>query len=124
MERLKHLRKIANRYQADVAKAIGVSVQSYNHYETGKREPDFDTLVKLCAYFGVTADYLLGNDIKQNGEIKEIPPLKLTKDEITLIDNFCLLNAAGQQRVLEYANDLVASGKYSAADKKRKSGAS
>lgn len=33
---------------------------TYNSYETGKRAPDYDMLLKFAEYFGVTVDYLLG----------------------------------------------------------------
>ena len=58
--RLRKLRKERNLYQKDVAEAIKTSVQVYNNYELGKREPDFDTFGKLADYFGVSTDYLLG----------------------------------------------------------------
>ena len=31
-------------------------------YENGKRQPDYETLLKLAEYFGVTVDYLLRGD--------------------------------------------------------------
>ncbi len=35
---------------------------SISRYETGEREADYETLIKLADYFGVTVDYLLGKD--------------------------------------------------------------
>lgn len=58
-EILKKLRISENLKQADIAKEIGMSVQSYSAYENN-REPNYDLLVKLADRFGVSTDYLLG----------------------------------------------------------------
>ena len=33
----------------------------YGNYESGKREPDYETLLKLGEYFNCSIDYLLGS---------------------------------------------------------------
>lgn len=66
MIRLKELREARGLSQLQIAKEINKSFQAYSHYETGKREPDFGTLVKLADFFGVTTDYILGRDLQQN----------------------------------------------------------
>lgn len=60
MQNLVKLRTHTGLKQAEIAEQIGISRQSYCHYETGKREPDFLTLCKLADYFNTTVDYLLG----------------------------------------------------------------
>ena len=59
-ERLKDLRKEKTLSQADLAKELGVSQRSISSWETGFRQPDFETLEILAKYFGVSTDYLLG----------------------------------------------------------------
>lgn len=59
-EKLKELRREMGVKQKDVADAIGVSLSAYGNYEQGIREPSNAVLVKLCKYYKVTADYLLG----------------------------------------------------------------
>lgn len=44
----------------DIAESIGLSPMAYNHYEWGDREPSLDVLKKLCDFFDVSADYLIG----------------------------------------------------------------
>lgn len=60
--RLKELRKLKKATQDDVAKYLGISRPAYTAYEAGKREPDDETKIKLANYFGVSTDYLLGNE--------------------------------------------------------------
>ena len=59
-DRLKELRKEKNLSQTELAKDLEVSQRSVSSWETGFRQPDFETLEKLAKYFGVTSDYLLG----------------------------------------------------------------
>ena len=58
--RLRKLREEAGLTQAQIAREIKCSHKVLSNYELNKREPDFSTLNKLCDYFNVTADYLLG----------------------------------------------------------------
>ncbi len=59
-EKLKEARKLIGVSQKDVATAIGIERTTYSNYEQGIREPDLATLTKLCIFFNVSADYLLG----------------------------------------------------------------
>ena len=43
-----------------VATAVDVNVRAYNYYEQSAREPSLETLKKICDFFDVSADYLLG----------------------------------------------------------------
>ena len=60
MERLRELREERKMSQTAVANAIGYGQKAISNYETGKCEPSIDAIKKLCAFFGVSADYLLG----------------------------------------------------------------
>jgi len=57
---LKELREEKELSQAELGKEIGVKQTTISQYERGLREPDFQTLKRLCDFFAVTADYLLG----------------------------------------------------------------
>lgn len=59
-ERLRQLRISHNLTLREVSAAIGLSLMAYAHYEHGDREPSIETLKKLCDYFNVSADYLIG----------------------------------------------------------------
>ena len=58
--KLKELRKLKNVSQKEVASAIGITLSAYSNYEQGIREPSNDILKKICKYYGVSADYMLG----------------------------------------------------------------
>ncbi|MDQ1910423.1 helix-turn-helix transcriptional regulator [Paenibacillus sp. GD4] len=46
--------------QEDVASRLGISRSSLSHYETDRREPDYDTLKKFADFYRVSVDYLMG----------------------------------------------------------------
>ena len=60
--RLQTLRKERHLTQSDVAKALGISQQSYGRWETDKVKPSPDKLTQIATYFGVSTDYLLNSD--------------------------------------------------------------
>lgn len=63
MEKLRELRKEKGISLKELGAAMGVAESTMSLYENGKRQPDYETLLKLAEYFNVTVDYLLrGND--------------------------------------------------------------
>lgn len=46
--------------QAEAARRLGLSRQSYSNYELGKRQADYEMLLKMSEMFGVTIEELLG----------------------------------------------------------------
>ena len=58
--RLKQLRAEKGETLKEVSAALELTLPCYAHYEQGVREPSLSTLVKICDYFNVSADYLLG----------------------------------------------------------------
>ena len=58
--RLKQLRLERGLTLKEVCAALGVTVGAYNHYEQGIREPSVALICKICDFFDVSADYLLG----------------------------------------------------------------
>ncbi len=59
---LKELREEVGAKQSEVAKALGVTSGCYANYELDFREPSLDMIVKLCDFYKVSADYLLGRE--------------------------------------------------------------
>lgn len=59
-ERIKKLRKQSGLSQYSFARDLGVSQSLVAQWESGKREPGVNSLVKIADYFHVTLDYLFG----------------------------------------------------------------
>jgi len=59
-ERLRSARKLNNATQKQVAGALSIPEQAYQKYEYGRVEPKYTVIIKLCSYFNVSVDYLLG----------------------------------------------------------------
>ncbi len=62
MEKLKELRSAKGMTQSQLGEYIGAKKSAVCLWESGKRQPDQETLVRLASFFSVTVDYLLGND--------------------------------------------------------------
>lgn len=58
--RLREARNRKDLKQREMAEHLKIGIRSYQNYEGGQREPDFETLVALADLLGVSADYLLG----------------------------------------------------------------
>ncbi len=97
--KLKALRTDLDLKQADVAEKLGVSQSVYGNYEQDKRSPDFDTLVKLCLLYHVSADYLLGVP-NADGRLSVL---------FSMIQS---MQPADRQRVAEYVEMLFYYRKY------------
>lgn len=58
--RFRDLRRKHRMTQRQMAAKIGVSQSNYGRYESGLRQPDGATLIKIADEFGVSIDYLIG----------------------------------------------------------------
>lgn len=67
MNRLKQCRIDAGLSQQYVAVTLGVKGPSVSNWESGKTSPTVENLVALAKLYGVSTDYLLGNDQPNNG---------------------------------------------------------
>lgn len=64
-QRLKELRMKKKITQEDLGDHLGFRDSTISQYESGKRTPDNETLVKIAQYFETTTDYLLGHVVYQ-----------------------------------------------------------
>ena len=58
--RLRNVREDRDLTQAEIGKVLNKSQQRYNHIEAGRAELKIDDLVKLCRFYDLSADYLVG----------------------------------------------------------------
>jgi len=61
-ERLRKRAKELDLTGAEVARRAGLSPRRYGNYVTGDREPDLQTLVRICRVLTTTPDQVLGFD--------------------------------------------------------------
>ena len=59
-ERLRNIREDRDLTQAELGKLLNKSQQGYNHIETGRAELKIDDLVKICKFYNLSADYIIG----------------------------------------------------------------
>lgn len=57
--RLKELRKTKKMTQQRLAIELNMNQNTLSRYETGERQADYQTLILIADYFGVSIDYLL-----------------------------------------------------------------
>ena len=58
--RIRNVREDRDLTQAEVGRVLNKSQQGYNHIEAGRAELKIDDLIKLCQYYDLSADYLIG----------------------------------------------------------------
>ena len=59
-ERLRNIREDRDLTQAEIGKLLNKSQQGYNHIESGRAELKIDDLIKLCRFYNLSADYMIG----------------------------------------------------------------
>jgi transcriptional regulator with XRE-family HTH domain len=109
-EKIKKIRQYRGLTQKDVAQKMGVSVQSYSQYETGKRNPTRKTLDKIAAAIGCDASDIADDLISGNAQNT------LVTDDTTMFGIDMLfrgLNTNGQRKAIEYITLLLNAPEYS-----------
>lgn len=70
---LRELRKSQGLTQGELAAELGVVFSTISMYERKERLPDIETLINLCNFFNVDANYLLGLGAKPKNTINLTP---------------------------------------------------
>ena len=116
MQKLKNMRKQSGKTQEDMSKYLDVARNTYSRYETGEREPDFETLIKLADYFDVSIDYLLGRTDNSTliDKITKKAPIQdeglkfiLEPDEEELIDGYRFLSDKYKETVQNHMRFII-----------------
>ncbi|CAG7632685.1 helix-turn-helix domain-containing protein [Paenibacillus allorhizosphaerae] len=62
-KRISELRERKQITQGELAQIIGVTRAALSHYENDRRQPDYDTLMKIAKFFSVSVEYVIeGNE--------------------------------------------------------------
>lgn len=70
-ERLRSRAKELELSDAEVARRAGLGARRYGHYVAGNREPDLQTLIRICEVLATTPNHLLGFEETQKPKTKE-----------------------------------------------------
>ena len=104
-ERLKVLRKGLGITQAQFAEVFKIAHGTIAMWETGRREPDFETVIRIADYFHVSVDYLIGRDEKEK-------PTPVSEDgpalDKSLVDRLVQLSPEEQKMVEAFVQGMIA----------------
>lgn len=109
--RLRELMQEKKISQKKLAEYLGITKQSVSLYVNGQRNPDIEVLKRICQYFKISSDYLLGlSNIKnynvENNAINK--KLKLDEETIRIIEGlsyrYDLVTLNDEQRKIEEQN--------------------
>ena len=112
-ERIKNRRRELGMSAEDVAKIIGTSPATIYRYESNYiSKMGVDKLTPIAGALRVSEAYLMGWTSDPNWRPKADEQPSLSDKEQELLAFYRNLNAEGCEKLLDYADDLVSSGKY------------
>lgn len=80
MKNLRAIRMAKGLSQAEVARELNISRQAYYNYETGKREADYETLLRLGELLGVSVEELIRDNPEKMLDAYKIQAEKMQKE--------------------------------------------
>ncbi len=89
LKRIKELRKIHNYSQDYVADVLGITRQTYSHYETGSRKPSIEVIYQLATLYEVSVDDLLNiSEINEDKDSEDLLFASQTGNDLTAFLDF------------------------------------
>lgn len=104
--RIKARREQLGITQPELARLIGVTKGAIGNYETDANSPKASMMYRLFDVLKCDANYLFQDE----NEPRDIDPHAML--EHNLLTLFNKVNNEGQEKIIDYADDLVRSGKY------------
>ncbi len=59
-KRIREVREDRDFTQTQLGRVLNKSQQGYNHIEAGRAELKIEDLIRLCVFYDLSADYLIG----------------------------------------------------------------
>lgn len=97
MKNLKKIREERKLTQQAMADMLQIQRPTYTRYETGEREPDFETVLKMSELLSVSTDFLLGKT-----DIPSSIDAQLSDTEFALYGEAKDLTDEEKQKVLDF----------------------
>ncbi len=85
--KFKFIREKNNISQNKLSKKIGIHRSTVSDIERGLKIPSTTTIIKFCAYFNISADYLLSIN-ESNPKVDDVYDLYLNQEEYIHLENF------------------------------------
>ncbi|MCC8015354.1 MAG: helix-turn-helix domain-containing protein [Eubacterium sp.] len=110
-ERLKIARETSGFTGAYIANKMGITPTTYTRYEKGERQPNVEGIKQLSDILNISADFLLNTNAYNKNAV-------LNESEKKLLTLFNQVNNEGKEKIIELADDMVCTGKYSLSKSK------
>lgn len=116
--RMQELLDIKQITKAELSRKTGISRSSITRYVKGDWEGKQDSVYRIAEVMNVSEAWLMGYDVPmQRTQIRDSNKIKGRLDSIpleiqVLVLYFYMLNKEGQEKLMGYAGDLIASGNY------------
>lgn len=105
---LKALRKSKGFANAkDFCDVADISYNTYQNYETGKRLPTAEMLMKIAKFYGVSTDYLLGREETPDPmeQLAKLSSMEIT--EQVLLEKYLELPKASREIVINFMKSAI-----------------
>lgn len=115
MNNLRSLRQEKSLTIAKAAEGLGIPFETYRSYEIGRNQADYETLIRIAEFYGVSVDYILGRD-ELTPEERAAGARDTIKKSITPIEDEMLyafrevgkkLGVKGQRAVIDVAESMA-----------------
>ena len=93
------LRK-SNSFKQSDFEIIKIKRTTWNNYESGKSEPDIDTILRISNFFGVDLETLLVTDLSKNEHL--VSKIDALKKPVTYAEKDSNLNIAAEDKTQYY----------------------
>ena len=77
---LQRLRKDHHFTQTQFSKKLNISRQAYSNYETGKRIPDLDIIIRIANIYHISLENLLTQTCSKDGLINETSGPRISQE--------------------------------------------
>lgn len=105
---LEHQLKKSGLTQKQLAEQLGISPSAVTNWIKGKNSPDIEYIAIMCDIFNIGISDLLVSDT-----IKKAPAISGSDiQKQRLIENYEKLNPLGQEKLVDYSEDLTGNEKY------------
>jgi transcriptional regulator with XRE-family HTH domain len=108
---IRKLRKTAGLNTSQLADRVDVSQQTISNYETGKSEPGFETLERICGALGITlAQFFSNNEQSIPSDIRQIlnRAKTLTPAQLKTLDAFLATISNPEKEKLPAVKEQIA----------------